>query len=325
MLYKQAKSKNWYVKLKHRGKVIRRSTGTSVKRDAQRVEAELRRHLSRLRQQSGYTFSDAAIRWLQEKKHKRSLSTDVMILEWFAPHLENTCLSEITRDEVERLRSLRLESSSENTVNRYFALLRAILKCARDDWEWVEKVPKVPMYAVKKREPRFLTWDGFVSLAEELPSHLSAPAWFAVSTGLRSAAIRSLRWDWINRDGVRFPPEVMKNGKWLRIPLSPTAWYVLAEALSLTSAGPQGVIFVNHAGNPWAGKFTTRAWYKAAKRAGLEGVTFHDLRHTFASWKLQDGVPEHVVMALGGWESREAFKIYARFSNQSLAKLAGYV
>lgn len=251
-----------------------------------------------------------------------------MILDWFRPHLENTYLSEITRDRVEQLRKLKLEGCSESTVNRYFALLRAILKCARDDWEWVEKVPKVPMYQAKTREPRFLTFAQFLSLASELPSHLSGPAWFSVSTGLRTRAVQSLQWDWISRDGVRFPPEVMKNGKWLVVPLAPTAWRVLAELFGAYMTGAQttsGYVFVNHVGGPWAEKFTTRAWKKAAKRAGLEGVTFHDLRHTFASWKLQEGVPEHVVMALGGWESREAFKIYARFSNQSLAKLAGYV
>jgi len=57
----------------------------------------------------------------------------------------------------------------------------------------------------------------------------------------------------------------------------------------------------------------------------LEGTTFHDLRHTFASWKLQEGVPEHVVMELMGHKTREAFKIYAQFSKESIERLAGYV
>lgn len=323
MLYKRGRI--YWTKLKHRGRVVRQSTRSTNKRDAERYESELRRRLSALRKQSGYTFSDAALRWLEEKKHKRSLSTDLMILDWFRPHLENTYLSEITRDRVEQLRKLKLEGCSESTVNRYFALLRAILKRARDDWEWVEKVPKVPMYQARTMTPRFLSYAQWISLMEQLPPSLRDPAWFAVSTGLRTNAVQSLQWGWIDRNGVKFPPEVMKNGKWLTIPLSDTAWHVVAERHQARTSRGRGFVFVNHVGDPWSGKFTTRAWHKAAKRAGLEGVTFHDLRHTFASWKLQEGVPEHVVMALGGWESREAFKIYARFSNQSLAKLAGYV
>lgn len=314
MLYKRKNSRFWYTKLKHRGRVIQKSTRCTNKRDATVYQEQLRKRLQCLRKQSDYTFGDAADRWLVEKQHKRSLSTDIMILNWFMARLEHTYLSGITRDKVEELRLEKRAESSTETVNRYFALLRSILRIARDDWEWIAKIPKVPMYPRQKRAPRFLSLEQFTSLAMELPPHLSAPAWFAVSTGLRTGAIQSLQWDWISRDGVRFPPEVMKNARWLTIPLSMTAWDVVAHQWNVHT----GYVFVNHVGKPWAEKFTTRAWKKATIRAGLEGVVFHDLRHTFASWRLQAGVPEPIVMALGGWESREAFKIYAHFSTASL-------
>ena len=323
MLYKQPTSKYWYVKLKHRGRIIRRSTGSTNKKDAQRVEGELRRQLSALRQKSGHTFSDACVRWISEKQKKKSLHLDLTIIEWLKPHLASVYIAEITRERVEELRQLKRQEVGEQTVDRYMALLRAILKRARDDWEWIETIPKVPMYGSQSRPPRFLTWEQFISLSSELPCHLRAPAWFAVSTGMRTAAIQSLRWDWISRDGVRFPPNVMKNNDWLTIPLSAVAWQVLAECHIQSSSMDH--VFVSHVGKPWAENFKTRAWDKAAIRAGLEGVTFHDLRHTFASWMLQKGVPEHVVMELGGWKTREAFKIYARFSKESLERLAGYL
>lgn len=323
MLYKQPTSKYYYVKLKHRGRVIRKSTGATTKRAAERFESELRGRLSKLRQQSGHTFADAALRWAADKKHKKSIHLDLMILEWFAPHLESTYLSEITRERVEQLRRLKREECGELTVNRYFALLRSLLRAARDDWEWVETIPKVPMFKVHQREPRFLSKDQWMSLSKELPSHLAGPAWFAVYTGLRTNAIQQLKWDWISRDGVTFPAHVMKNNDGLTIPLSAVAWQVIAECHQQSKS--QENVFVSPAGNPWVENFKTRAWDKACKRANLEGVTFHDLRHTFASWMLQKGVPEHVVMELGGWKTRDAFKIYARFSSESLGRLAGYV
>lgn len=318
MLYKRPNSKNYYVKLKHRGKIIQRSTGSSNKRDALRFQEQLRAELQAERRTSAFTFNDAARRWLKEKQHKRSIETDRMIIEWYSKLIGDFYLSEITRNNIEKLRDFKLESSSRETVNRYMALLRAILRIARDDWEWIQTIPKVPMFPREVREPRFLTESQFLALVSELPSHLAQPAWFAVSTGLRTKAIQSLQWDWINRDGVQIPAKVMKNAKWLTIPLSQTAWHVLAEVHA--GSPPSSTVFVNHVGVPWTDKFTTRAWNKATARASLEGVVFHDLRHTFASWKLQAGVPEHVVMALGGWESREAFKIYARWSNQGLAE-----
>ena len=112
MLYKQKGSKNWYVKLKHRGQVIRESTRTAVKRDARQHEKILRKHLQDLRKQSDYTFADAAHRWLDEKYYKRSIKGDAFILEWLRPHLEHVYLSEITRDMVEDLRKLKRETCS---------------------------------------------------------------------------------------------------------------------------------------------------------------------------------------------------------------------
>lgn len=328
MLYKRPGSRNWYVKLKHRGRTIQKSTGTTVRRDAEKYQAELRKTLQSLRKQSGHTFSDAALRWLDEKQHKKSLDTDLMILDWFRPHLETLYLSEITRDKVEELRQLRRKDSSTETVNRYMALLRSILRIARDDWEWVEKIPKVPMYPKKTRPPRFLTWQQFESLATELPPHLSGPAWFAVLTGLRTAPIQQLQWDWISRDGVRFPPEVMKNSEWLTIPLSIDTWNVLAERLlrsSLKGGASSKMVFVTHAGNAWSEKFTTRAWHKACDRAGLSGVVFHDLRHTWASWQAQRGVPMDVTQKLGGWSTQEAMEIYRHHSTESLSRLSEWV
>lgn len=324
MLYKRPDSKYWHVKLKHRGGVLRKSTRCTRKKDAERVQEQWRRHLEAQRKRSAHTFGDAAIRWLDEKKQKRSLESDLSIISWFQPRIENLLLSEITRDVIEQLREAkRAEGVKDSSVNRYMALLRSILKRAKDDWEWIDTIPKVPMYATTSAGPRFLSWSQWLSLAIELPPHLQGPAWFAVSTGLRAAAIRSLRWGWISRDGVRFPPEVMKSGKWLSIPLSQDAWYTLAlewQRAGIGSKLADSCVFVNHTGSPWAGKFSTRAWQKACDRAGLAGTRFHDLRHTWASWHAQKGTPMNVVQKLGGWSTYEAMQIYAHFDTKSLEK-----
>jgi len=47
-------------------------------------------------------------------------------------------------------------------------------------------------------------------------------------------------------------------------------------------------------------KANTRAWRRALKEVGIESFRWHDLRHTWASWHVQNGTPLHVLQELGG-------------------------
>jgi hypothetical protein len=50
---------------------------------------------------------------------------------------------------------------------------------------------------------------------------------------------------------------------------------------------------------------STRAWYKALVRADIKNFRWHDLRHTWASWHVQNGTPLFVLQELAGWENRK--------------------
>jgi integrase len=66
-------------------------------------------------------------------------------------------------------------------------------------------------------------------------------------------------------------------------------------------------------------KVSTAAWKKALQRAGIEDFRWHDLRHTWASWHVQNGTPLNVLQELGGWESPQMVRRYAHFSAGHLA------
>lgn len=74
-------------------------------------------------------------------------------------------------------------------------------------------------------------------------------------------------------------------------------------------------------GNPIR-QLNTRAWRKALKKAGIEDFRWHDLRHTWASWHVQQGTPLAVLQELGGWESSEMVRRYAHLGNQHTAVYA---
>ena len=77
-------------------------------------------------------------------------------------------------------------------------------------------------------------------------------------------------------------------------------------------------------GKPLKHKLTTDAWYAACKRAGVK-ARFHDLRHTWASWHVQNGTPLHVLQELGGWSSYKMVQVYAHLAPTTLQKWADNV
>lgn len=56
---------------------------------------------------------------------------------------------------------------------------------------------------------------------------------------------------------------------------------------------------------------STKAWYAALECAGITDFRWHDLRHTWASWHVQNGTPLYALQEMGGWASTETVRCYA--------------
>ena len=67
---------------------------------------------------------------------------------------------------------------------------------------------------------------------------------------------------------------------------------------------------------------STKAWYAALKRAGIADFRWHDLRHTWASWHVQNGTPLFALQELGGWASTDMVRRYAHLAADHLAPYA---
>lgn len=61
------------------------------------------------------------------------------------------------------------------------------------------------------------------------------------------------------------------------------------------------------------------------KRAGMTDFRFHDLRHIWASWLIQSGVPLSALQEMGGWESIEMVQRYADLALNHLTAHAHYI
>jgi integrase len=69
----------------------------------------------------------------------------------------------------------------------------------------------------------------------------------------------------------------------------------------------------------------TKAWKNALERAGIENFRWHDLRHTWASWHVQNGTCLQELLFLGGWSSFEMVLRYAHLSSDHLRSAANRI
>jgi hypothetical protein len=88
---------------------------------------------------------------LIETAHKKTHREDAKKLLWFQQFLRGRVLAEITRDQISVIGERKRKESSGPTANRYLALIRAILRKACHEWEWIDKAPKVKLYQESKR------------------------------------------------------------------------------------------------------------------------------------------------------------------------------
>jgi integrase len=260
-------------------------------------------------------------RWSEETTEKRASTRhrDKEITDWFAVDMARLPLSAINSVVIEAARKKLLESRAPATVNRYLAVLKAVLRAAVT-WEWIPYAPKIALLKLSDAEPRFITREEFARLLTHLPPHMRPVAEFAVLTGLRTANIRGLVWGRVSLEKahVWIPAQSAKGRRPIGLALSPDAVRVLQ---GIERVAGQDHVFL-YEGVPMRQSFGKRTWRKACKKAGLAGLRFHDLRHTWASWMIQAGVPSHAIQSLGGWASPKMVERYAHLSPDHLKQYA---
>jgi integrase len=319
-LYKRGNT--WWVRFTApNGERIRRSAGTEDKQTAQEYHDQLKVELwriYRLGEKPRRTWQEAIVRWMQDKDEKADRYKDVAKLKWFDPFLRDHYLDEINRDVIDHIGATKKAEASASTANRYLALLRAILRRARDDWEWVDAIPRIRLYPEPKKRVRWITQAQAATLVSELPPHLAAMAAFTLATGLRQANVSYLRWDQVDlkRCTAWIHADQSKSRRAIAVPLNEDALCVLSQQL-----GKHPVFVFTYKDKPVA-RTSTKAWKHALARAGIENFRWHDLRHTWASWHVQAGTSLQELMELGGWASYEMVLRYAHLASEHLRDAA---
>jgi len=315
----------WWISITHNGQRIQRSTGTENKVAAQEYHDKFKAELwtlAKLENKTVYSWRDAVLRWLRENGHNRTIEIAKSHLRWLDAYLKNYQLHEINRDLLEDIANKKEATGvSPTTVNRVLEVVRAMLRTAQMEWEWLDKVPLIRMRHVEKQRIRWLTLQEATQLLNELPPHLKDMAAFSLATGLRASNVTGLQWQDVDmkKGHAWIHPDQAKAKKAIPVPLNDDALAVLSARLG---KHPKHVF--TYKGMPIV-QCNTKAWRNALKRAGIDNFRWHDLRHTWASWHVQNGTSLQELQQLGGWSSFEIVLRYAHLSSDHLRSAANRI
>jgi integrase len=124
------------------------------------------------------------------------------------------------------------------------------------------------------------------------------------------------RWDCIDWQRRIWRIPISKSGKARYVPLSDTAMVLLRQC-QLESVNGCDWIFANpSSGKPY--RCITNAWVTARRRAGLDDLRIHDLRHSFASFLINNGRSLYEVQRILGHSSARMTERYAHLAHDTL-------
>ena len=137
-------------------------------------------------------------------------------------------LGDIDGDVIWRLTPVGIKRGNRPaTVNRYLSIVRNLLRTARDEWQWIDRVPKVRLLGGEVERDRWLTREEADRLIATCPSHLAALVRFALATGCRAREITGLEWDRVDLERATAWLDRTKNGTPRGVPLNRDAVAVL--------------------------------------------------------------------------------------------------
>ena len=265
------------------------------------------------------TFGEAIERYLTAKARKKSIEGDRGHLSRFrAAFGADTRLGDITASTISAWRDARLATICPRTkahyttgaVNRPLAALRHLLQLAYEEWGVLSAVPKVKLLREPQGRIRWLEPDEEARLlaacAKSKSPELAAIVTVALETGMRRGELLGLTWSQVDMSRGVLRLEITKSGKRREVPMRQAVY----DALASLPGAREGRVFRTRS--------IRTAFENAVTEAKLDDFTFHDCRHSFASWFMMRGGQLQALQAILGHASITMTMRYAHLSPDHL-------
>lgn len=316
------RSNIYYILYYQNGRQRWRSTGATTKPEALQALARFR-ELSeqRLQSMSFEQFVSRFVAYIEGNLAEKTVKLYRSVFNNFLPFIHGAFVNEITSETFDLYKAKRLKEISPVSVNVELRMLKAAMNTAKR-WRLTAVTPEISLARVPEQAPLSLTREEFQKLLSSMAEPwLRELVLFAGCTGLRQAEILNLRWADVDlhRKLISIestPTWKTKMGKRRVVPLSETAHVLLRSKLGKSLS--EYVFTLN--GSKISGSWVTHLFKRYVRAAKLpnQKVRFHSLRHSFATWLVQDGVPLAEIQALLGHSSVQVTEKYSHLAASEL-------
>lgn len=267
-------------------------------------------------------FNDFADKWqityvLTNNKPSEQAQKKCMIEKHLNPYFGKTALDEISAQQIEEFKSKKQsEGLCNKSINNILGILGKCLRTAQD-WEIIDKLPKMKPLRVDPTEIKYLNEEEYTRLlaAANDGGVMYEMLLFSLRTGVRIGELTALQWQDINfndttvtirRNIVNGIIGSPKNNKFRTIYLAQDIF----ERLSARKKS-SGIIFPNESNSHFS-RFTCRDYLeRMCLKAEVKKVSWHALRHSFASQLATNGVSLKTIQELLGHSDLKMVQRYA--------------
>ena len=285
------------------------------------IESEIARGVFVCRAEAeGTTLTEALNRYVIEvSAAKKTANREIYTIRWWqASPLGPRSLASIRgKDIASVLATKAKDGAAAHTIHLYLALLSHLFTVARKQWG-MEGLSNPAELVHKPRLPpgrdRRLVGDEKARLlvaAEAYGGAIGPIITWAIETAMRRGEIAAMRWEHLNIEERSLLLPDTKNGAPREVPLSKVALAIL-DGLSRR---PDGRVWGMRP------ESMSQAFERVCKAAGVEGMTFHDLRHEAASRLFEKGLNPMQAAAITGHKTQQMLKRYTHLRAKDLAPL----
>ncbi|HXX35948.1 MAG TPA: tyrosine-type recombinase/integrase, partial [Thermodesulfobacteriota bacterium] len=257
-------------------------------------------------------FEEQYLEFSLANKKPRTATRDTVSVKPLQGFFGGKFLSEINPFLIEKYKQKRKEDEvSVRTINIELACLRHMFNMAVK-WGKAQKNPvsEVKLFKEPEGKDRILSPEEEIRLLEAARASTKAPhlepiILTAIKTGMRLSEVLGLKWPNVDFSSRVITVEGTKNGHIRKIPMSPKLTEVLERGRKIAQGE---YVFADRAGRPFKG--FRRSWDHALKKAGIENLTFHSLRHTFGTRLGMQGTDLGTIQELMGHADLKMTKRY---------------